>query len=89
MELSSSSDITATNIDIEKLYILCIISVIFWVGIFVIGAFLCVQGWVAPPQLKVCRKFPKISGAVLVIIVYFIWKIVSCIIRGSFLTCFF
>ena len=82
MSLSTSTDITASNVDITKMYTLCILSVLFWVGIFVIGAFVCVMRWV-PAQLKPCGNYPKTSGAVLVFVVYWLWKIFSCFIRGG------
>lgn len=79
MELTSESSVDGSNLDIGKIYAFCIIAVIFWVLIYTIGALMCKY----IPQLKECGGFIHVGGIVLVLIVYFFWKIVSCIARGN------
>ena len=50
--------------------------------VFYIGTLIC--GFVPPfsTKMKKCGT-PKVGGVLLVLIVYFLWKIVSCFIRGG------
>lgn len=79
IKITSTSSGEGSNLDIGKLYAFCIIAVIFWVCIYTIGALLC-KYWKA---LQECGGFIHIGGIVLVLVVWFFWKIVSCLVRGN------
>ena len=85
MDISLESDVSVTNIDITQIYIFCVMSVSCCLIVFYIGTLICVF----VPQLKKCGT-PKIGGIILLFIVFHIWKVISCLIRGeNIFSCYF
>jgi hypothetical protein len=91
-ELSVDSDVSASNVDISKMYAFCIISVIFVLFVQTVGRLIVCNatGVLAPLRALCIGPGPgHIGGVLLVFIIFWSWKLISCIVRGNIMSCLF